>query len=315
MITCPQCKKTCYWIASPPRSRCEACLWDTRLCLQDVGDRVQWLKRKRAAPEPGLPVGLNQPVPATDMTRETNRDAFTAMLAHTKAEFNQTKPQIKYSLPDDPVAVALRKTAVPRVSVTDADCVDDLFDAVGARDRTARTLIVNSASLKKIGGGVLNGATAQEEHLCRRSNLYHFLTKSNETIPWPLHGKVNAIYCRDVTFYLAPNAGVTRPLHGVGSIQANVLSLFSRPVGAEPNTYGLHARIFKDLVYWLNRTRIDVAVVVPVGCGVFKHPPEIVAKAFYDTLEMYECYCKEIYVSCYGNARNVAAFTQATQSK
>lgn len=242
------------------------------------------------------------------MTRDTNRAEFAAILKHTKPAFDQTKPQIKYSLPDDPVELAPRKTAVPQVHVTNADCVEDLFDT-----HRGRSLIVNSASLKRMGGGVASGATAQEEHLCRRSNLYHFLKKSNETIPWPLHGKVNAIYCRDVTFYLNPDHASTRPFD-VGTIEANVLSLFSRPVSAERNTYALHARIFKDLVYWLNRTRIDVAVLVPVGCGVFKHPPEIVAKAFYDTIETYECSCKEIYVSCYGNARNVAAFTQATQA-
>ena len=48
--------------------------------------------------------------------------------------------------------------------------------------------VLNMASDQKPGGGVISGASAQEEELCRRSTLYPALNALSKLYPWPTLG-------------------------------------------------------------------------------------------------------------------------------
>ena len=233
--------------------------------------------------------------PFVCMNREERRLAFKERYESTKKGFEHKIPFIGHSLFNDtPILEPREANRKPRVIVTKEDCLEDVFQSVGKK-----TLLVNSASLKNIGGGVVNGSQAQEEHICRNSDLFHYLEKCNTKIPWPLHNKVNAIYCEDVQVFDPKSSRSTK---------VNIISLFSRPYSIKIDTYEWHKNCFEWMVHWANLKSIDVIILVPIGCGVFRHDPRVVAKALNDVLETRYC-CSDIVVSCFNNTENLKAFT------
>eukprot|EP00834_Sanchytrium_tribonematis_P004081 NODE_183_length_13752_cov_1.079103.p6 type:complete len:233 gc:universal NODE_183_length_13752_cov_1.079103:1460-2158(+) len=230
------------------------------------------------------------------MTREENRRLFRAMYDKTKSAYHNQVHDIKYTYPDSNLKLQPRfNSSIPTLIPTLNDCIEDIFTY-----QSGQTLLINSASSFKMGGGVVNGSTAQEEHLCRWSNLYHFLESSHQNQPWPLRHRVSSIYCKNVHFYHPKNES---------EMDVNVVSLFSSKFATNPNTFALHYNIFKHLVYWINQCHIQTVILVPVGCGVFKHDPQIVANALKSVLDEFECHCKTIYVSCYNNQNNFDCFS------
>jgi uncharacterized protein (TIGR02452 family) len=88
----------------------------------------------------------------------------------------------------------------------DDDKVDDkVAEKVDAGQKDNKNkpkiLLVNSASQLHKGGGVRNGATAQEESICRKSNLYLALNKVDDIIGYPLFDKTKGIYLPNITIF------------------------------------------------------------------------------------------------------------------
>ena len=76
-------------------------------------------------------------------------------------------------------------TSIPQVQVRNADCVQvatELCKVTGAK-----VWLLNMACPRKPGGGVLGGCNAQEEHLCRCSNLFPQLQRAAYENKYPLH--------------------------------------------------------------------------------------------------------------------------------
>lgn len=63
-----------------------------------------------------------------------------------------------------------------------------------------KTCLLNMASAKNVGGGVRGGEKAQEEDLCRRSNLYPSLSEVKYPIP-----DDQILYTKNVMFFKAPD--------------------------------------------------------------------------------------------------------------
>ena len=178
--------------------------------------------------------------------------------------------------------------------------------AATAATTATRVLVINSASLGHQGGGAKNGANAQEESLCRRTNLFSALgmasnmKKGGITYSYPLHYKVKGIFTGNITVFRDENEEDCVPY------QVDVLSVFSRHHKAiekeRLSIEEIYHDIFQAIMMTIQKRNSTHVVFVPVGCGAFRNDPEFVASMFVDYLRT----CKKpaclqkIIVSCYG---------------
>ena len=135
--------------------------------------------------------------------------------------------------------------------------------------------ILNMAAARTVGGGVWRGARAQEEELCRRSNLYASLENSHSQ--YPLHGKV--LVHRDVVFFKTGAPNYSRVQRG----HETRLTVFSSPAvkASWPCDHleEMRSRIDK-LVSEVEKAGVVAMVFGAWGCGSFGLQPQMVAKLF-----------------------------------
>lgn len=172
--------------------------------------------------------------------------------------------------------------------------IDSFLKAV---DMGKGVAVLNMASQRNPGGGVANGSRAQEEELCRRSNLlmslYSFSEKSailghtskSGRYPIPTYG---GIYSPDVEIYRGKGY---KPYHE--SFKVDVISVAAM---IRPEYDPVTLMISKKQVHIMKRkikTILRIAlmnkrtklVLGAFGCGVFCNPPKHVALMFKEVLE------------------------------
>ena len=169
---------------------------------------------------------------------------------------------------------------------------EDSLDAAKKNLRYGKTAVLNFANPHFPGGGVKNGAAAQEETLCRRSNLYPCLADSRvQEEFYQYHRKETdyffsdrLIYTRDVTVF-KDGSPVPVLLDAESWFRVDVISCAAPYIAKRRYTNrAALAETFKDRICNILEAAIDNEVQVLVlgafGCGVFRNPPEIVAGAF-----------------------------------
>ena len=158
--------------------------------------------------------------------------------------------------------------------------------------------ILNMASSRTAGGGVLNGSKAQEEDLCRRSNLivslYAFTGKGRD---WFNFSKVENAYPLD------PYGGIYSP--GISIYKDRYYNTYEEPfkvnvisVAAlirpeyDPETLLIAKRqvhIVRKKIRTILRMAITEGrtklVLGAFGCGAYQNPPSHVAKLFSEVLD------------------------------
>ena len=198
------------------------------------------------------------------------------------------------------------------------------FEAASAY-RGRHISVLNFASATNPGGGVLKGAGAQEECLCRTSTLYECLCE--DEIVKDFHkkhwialksGKMDSLYnddyihtC-DVTVFKSDTAKPVL-LPETEWFNVDVISC------AAPNLRYMsqHDREWKKkatdkVLFEIYKKRInrvldmarfmesDVVVLGAFGCGAFANPPELVAKAMHEAIDehIYDFEVIEMAVYC-----------------
>lgn len=187
----------------------------------------------------------------------------------------------------------------PNITVTrerTQECAARLHTENPAR----KIAVLNFASASHPGGGVVRGANAQEECLCRCTTLYLALTGKNAAPFYHLsHGNalhtdaclytpgVVAIktdtslpelmpreewFSFDVVSCSAPNLR-TQPGNAMNPGDTNPAHI------ADNDLLELHVRRWRQILR-AAAGRDDVLVLGAFGCGAFRNPPEIVAEAF-----------------------------------
>ena len=182
-----------------------------------------------------------------------------------------------------------------------------------------RTTVLNFASATNPGGGVVTGASAQEECLCRCSTLYNCL---NTRAMWdgfytPHRRSGNPLHNGDIIF--TPNVQVLKdddyqPLDdpfAVDVITCAAPNLREQPANPYNPGDGDTKQISKDALYRLHVQRArciltvaaqneaDVLILGAFGCGAFQNDPYVVARAYNDVLEEFSRHFQTIEFAVY----------------
>lgn len=204
-----------------------------------------------------------------------------------------------------------RYDAPAKVLVSQRRCLEAAAGYPGMK-----VCVLNFASASNPGGGVANGANAQEESICRCSTLYACI--SDETAVSRFHnahrealkaGRMNALYNNDCIY--TPKVTVFRDdntekvleetfWYEIDVISCAAPNLRNIPGNAMNPDSGRKAVVIQpaDLLE-LHKKRIsrvldiaaakgaDVMVLGAFGCGAFRNPPAIVAEAVSEVLGVY----------------------------
>lgn len=179
--------------------------------------------------------------------------------------------------------------------------VQNIDSFLKAIEMGSKSLVLNMASARNPGGGVSKGSRAQEEDLCRRSNLlyslYSFSGKHRDILkfpnrefryPIPTYG---GIYSPSVYIYRDDNYKVYDDVYktSVVSVSALVDPIYN------PETLMIdksQVHIVKNKIKSIFRIAIikghTKLVLGAFGCGAFCNPPKHVALLFKEVLDLPE---------------------------
>ena len=197
----------------------------------------------------------------------------------------------------------------PYLSVFENNIIVEPLDTVSAIQKwsqVGRVCALNMASYKRPGGGVENGARAQEECLFRCSNLFDVVSKDF----YPL-GDYECLYTQRALFFKDKDYIQIEP------IQCDVITL----AAINLNDKAKYDPV-QNLYNYENLTREKIRLMLSVpqswgaqylilgawGCGVFKNDPEKIAQYFKDAIigEGYGSLYKKIIFAVINDHNSVA---------
>lgn len=191
----------------------------------------------------------------------------------------------------------------PRITVTKErtlECAARLH----REDPARKIAVLNFASATHPGGGVVRGANAQEECLCRCTTLYPAL-KGKKAAPFYTLSHGNALHtdaCLYTPGVLAVKTDTDLPERLPESefftfdvVSCSAPNLRPQPANAmnpgdidpahiaDNDLLELHVRRWRQILR-AAAGRDDVLVLGAFGCGAFRNPPALVADAFQELL-------------------------------
>ena len=163
--------------------------------------------------------------------------------------------------------------------------------------------VLNMANRRTPGGGVINGAGAQEEYLFRCSTYYKSLFQFSELSymyglehaekQYPLDRNFGGVYSPDITVFRGPEEEGYPLLEEPWKVNMIAVPAISRP---RTVSLGGELRIAPDLIEGVKNkmrtilriaymNRQDTLVLGALGCGAFKNPPHHIAELFKEILD------------------------------
>jgi uncharacterized protein (TIGR02452 family) len=199
------------------------------------------------------------------------------------------------------------------IRVTNKDSIDAAFEAQKEFDLLS-PIVLNMASDFKPGGGVENGARAQEECLFRRTNYFMHLNKRTTSYPFSSTQVVytpsvavlkNADYelydyVRFLDFIAC--AGIRKPRLENGHMTKRDMALLKKKI-----------HILCQVAIKFDH---DSLILGALGCGAFACPPDDVASCFKEVLNEYSGCFKlvEFAVLSDGSNPNFKVFNETLSS-
>lgn len=196
----------------------------------------------------------------------------------------------------DPVA-----PVTTEVRVENMDCV---LAAKRLIDEGYNPAMLNLADLYTPGGLVEFGSGAQEENLCRRSDLilslYQFSSARVRQYPglglvareeqYPMDERYGGIYSGTVTFFRGPESEGSRMEEKPYNIPVISVAALSGPrIDKDGMMYPEEAEVTLEKMRTIFRIGMghfhDSLVLSAMGCGAFKNPPAHIAKLFHQVIE------------------------------
>ncbi len=187
------------------------------------------------------------------------------------------------------------------VIVENKDCVVAAMELI---DKGYNPAMLNLADLHMPGGLVEYGSGAQEENLCRRSNLVQSLYQFSETRirqypdmglmanenQYSLNERYGGVYSGIVTFFRSEEKKGSMLLDKPYNIPViSVAALRGPRIGQDGMMAQVEAEITLDKIRTIFRIGIDKGhdslVLSALGCGAFANPPAHIAKLFHQVIE------------------------------
>lgn len=163
----------------------------------------------------------------------------------------------------------------------------DSVSALTEYSKYGKTCVLNMASYKRPGGGVRNGAMAQEECLFRCSNLINSIPNTF----YPLEDN-ECLYTKDAVFFKDFNYNyiddVICDVITIAAINLNV-------VKQDSNYRGITLDKIRLMLTLPAKNGVKNIILGAFGCGVFKNDPNIISEFFREVL------IEEGYSSLYEN--------------
>lgn len=187
-----------------------------------------------------------------------------------------------------------------------------------------KVAVLNFASSTNPGGGVVNGAGAQEECLCRISTLYFTLdTDENwkrfynphRKARTPLHND-DILYTKNITVFkndtTSPKLLPENEWYDVDVITCAAPNLRENPSNRynsgdgnqrlilnNEELYSLHEKRDSRIFDAAASQNVDVLVLGAFGCGAFMNDPKVVAKVMLSLAKKYAHFFKTIEFAVY----------------
>lgn len=166
------------------------------------------------------------------------------------------------------------------------------FDVAKRYCTLGKVAVLNFANPENPGGGVHLGAMAQEECLCRSSNLYACISDHNVFDEYyGYHRSIQShfytdrlIYTKDVTVF-KDDSLVPQMLPENEWFDVDVITCAAPYLAKIKHTNRaallllLKSRV-KNIIEAARDNKVDYLVLGAFGCGAFKNPPLVVAEAF-----------------------------------
>ena len=191
--------------------------------------------------------------------------------------------------------------------------------------------VLNFASATNPGGGVTKGSSAQEECICRCTNLYPALAQKYCMNEYYLKnrksgtnlGSNNIIYTPNVLVFKDKNYNMltTDEMFYTDVITCAAPNLRDNPVNAfnadapskkleldDASLYNIHCNRARNIFQVAVDGNVSHIIVGAFGCGAFKNNPYVVAKAWKDTAEAFKPYFNVIEFAIVGNNSNYDIF-------
>ena len=175
-----------------------------------------------------------------------------------------------------------------------------------------KVAVLNFANSFSPGGGVVEGARAQEECLCRISTLYDSLTSFEmmEKFYQPHRttlddlGTDDVIYSPEVMVFKT-DTDMPELLPETEWYKADVMTCAAPCLGwnavsiTEEEIKKLHYSRAKQILDVAAANEVDVVVLGAFGCGAFRNPPEVVAEVYKEILNDYSHAFKTVEFAIY----------------
>ena len=231
------------------------------------------------------------------------------------------KKNTKVYYEDDYPAFDASKTRETIVTVTGNRSYEAAMKLHG-EDPDAKIAVMNFANAFNPGGGVVWGASAQEECLCRTSTLYPLLyRKTLKKLYYDYHDKRNTPKASDTLIYTEgviickTDTDFPERMPKEDWVTVDVITVAAPDLREKSNKYaelvgngtymnnaelfGYHVKRAIHVLTCAAASGADTLVLGAFGCGAFENDPEVVARAFKTAIEEFPKVFKKIEFAVY----------------
>lgn len=219
-----------------------------------------------------------------------------------------------YSFPDDSDMMCKtvfyeREICLPEAvqgceqTIVEVQNIDCLYAGAQLKERGYNPAVLNMASRRNPGGGVVTGAGAQEETLFRRTNLFRSLYQfapfagmygiKTSHYQYPLDRNFGGVYTPEAIYFRESEQKGYALLDNPVSLSFITVAGMNRPdLTAEGMIADHHVEPIKNKIRTIFRIGLahghDSLVLGALGCGAFRNPPRHVARLFHEVMDELE---------------------------